>query len=84
METESKENTAHVPWMARLPGIGPVFRRINQSAKKRELVILLRPVVVDHGEWRRAMRASAARFCKLDRGFHYGEKTHVFGSMGEA
>jgi MSHA biogenesis protein MshL len=45
---ETKVNAeAHVPGLGDIPGIGRLFRHERQMTKKTELVILLRPVVVD-------------------------------------
>jgi MSHA biogenesis protein MshL len=45
---ETKINAdAHVPGLGDIPGIGRLFRHERQMSKKTELVILLRPIVVD-------------------------------------
>jgi MSHA biogenesis protein MshL len=45
---ETKLNAeAHVPGFGDIPGIGKLFRHERQMTKKTELVILLRPIVVD-------------------------------------
>ncbi len=47
MQNSSTDQNAQVPWLSRLPLIGHLFRQKNRSSIKSELVILLRPVVVD-------------------------------------
>jgi MSHA biogenesis protein MshL len=48
---ETKINAeAHVPGFGDIPGIGRLFQHKREMTKKTELVILLRPVVVDNDE----------------------------------
>ncbi len=48
---ETKSNSeSHVPGLGRLPVLGRLFRHERQTTRKTELVILLRPVVVDSDE----------------------------------
>ncbi len=48
---ETKSNSeSHVPGLGKLPVLGRLFRHERQTTRKTELVILLRPVVVDSDE----------------------------------
>ena len=49
MQNSAKDTNGAVPWLSRLPLIGHLFRHKNRTAIKSELVILLRPVVVESG-----------------------------------
>ena len=46
MREESREETTGVPLLARLPGIGSVFRYRDRNEDKTELFVFLRPTVV--------------------------------------
>ncbi|MCA1799203.1 MAG: pilus (MSHA type) biogenesis protein MshL [Xanthomonadaceae bacterium] len=51
MRSQSRDQTAGVPVAGLLPGIGGLFRSTRQREVMSELVILLRPIVVDDSEW---------------------------------
>ena len=53
MEDVERDNTAGVPLLSRVPGLGRAFRHEQDSTRKRELVILLRPTIVDADTWKR-------------------------------
>jgi general secretion pathway protein D len=46
MREESSDGEDSVPGVAKLPGLGNLFRNRSRSSKKSELVIFLRPVIV--------------------------------------
>jgi MSHA biogenesis protein MshL len=50
MKNESIDRTASTPFLAELPLIGPLFRHTLQKGNKNELVILLRPTVVENDQ----------------------------------
>jgi len=84
MKDEMRENVASVPILGKLPFVGSLFRHTRQVSSKSELVILLRPLIVeDTRQWADARAESAERFKLLNRGFHYGGNVDVFGSLGE-
>ena len=63
MQEESREDTAGVPLLKRLPGVGAVFRNRDRRKEKTELIVFLRPTVVrdpgidgDLGRFRRWWR----------------------------
>src|SRR3989339_177582 len=82
MEDKTNEQIAQTPFLGQLNGVGPLFRRTQQDATKSELVILLRPIVVGDNTWTNELLLQAAKFRKLDRGFHFGSEPQVFGNMG--
>jgi MSHA biogenesis protein MshL len=47
MQNQTKDSTASVPLLGDLPLVGSLFRHKQQVTRKSELVILLRPIVVD-------------------------------------
>ena len=46
MREEARDDTAGVPVLSRLPGIGAAFRYRNRKRDKTELIVFLRPTVV--------------------------------------
>ncbi|WP_428606239.1 pilus (MSHA type) biogenesis protein MshL [Sedimenticola sp.] len=84
MQDTRGEEVASTPVLGDLPFLGQLFRHTRQAAKKSELVIVLRPTVVESAEtWRARVSDAANRFQRLDRGFHYGSQPEVFGNLGE-
>ena len=84
MQDVRSEKIASTPWLGDLPGIGALFRHTQQGAVKSELVILLRPTVVDSQDvWKGQVTESGDRVRGLDRGFHFGGRPDVFGNLGE-
>lgn len=85
MQESSTEQLAAPPALGDVPFFGSAFRHTRQRGRKSELVILLKPLVVDGpAAWGEALAGSANAVDRLDRGFHYGGKVEVFGSEGEA
>ncbi|MEW5791775.1 MAG: pilus (MSHA type) biogenesis protein MshL [Pseudomonadota bacterium] len=83
-ETQS-ENLAYTPLLGDIPFLGAAFRNTQQTKVKSELVILLRPVVVDDSPdvWNADIRATRQRFEQDDPGFHLGGFPKTFGVAGE-
>jgi MSHA biogenesis protein MshL len=84
MQDTMGEDVASTPVLGDLPLLGQLFRHTRQGAKKSELVILLRPTVVDNGKvWNTEITGTAERLERLNRGFHQGSRPEVFGNLGE-
>ena len=84
MKEFTREELEAVPGAGDVPFFGSLFRNTDQSALKSELVILLKPVVIDQPtDWLDSMSDSASRFNSLDRGFHAGGSPTIFGTEGE-
>lgn len=84
MKNSTTEDLASVPLLGDLPFVGSAFRHTRQASRKSELVILLRPLVVDSPRvWSDYMQDASTRIDKLDRGFHVGGSATVFGTEGE-
>ncbi len=67
MQNISRDNTASVPLLGDLPVVGGLFRHKQKRSVKSELVILLRPVVVDSGQvWDDELQRLGERFGGLD------------------
>ncbi len=79
MEESTVEDQQATPFVSDIPILGNLFRSTSQSAKKSELVMVLRPIVVNKPSvWGQSMSDSAERFRKLDRKFGFGSKPDVF------
>jgi MSHA biogenesis protein MshL len=83
MQNTMAENTAGTPYLSRLPFIGAFFRRTSQVASKSELVILLRPIVVDNRVWADDLDRTNRGFQRLRKDYHIGGYPDVFGDEGE-
>ena len=84
MQDTTAEGVAAPPGLGDIPFLGSAFRHTAQASRKSELVILLKPLVVDSpAAWGQSLAESARTIQRLDRGFHYGGKTEVFGTEGE-
>ena len=68
MEDKTRDVTASIPWVSRLPWIGAAFRQILGSYSKTELVILLRATIVADTNWGPAVRETGERLKRIDRG----------------
>lgn len=84
MQENTSEGVAGLPGVGDIPFLGTAFRHTKQASRKSELVILLKPLVVDSpAAWGESLAGSARTIERLDRGFHYGGKSEVFGTEGE-
>ncbi|QUM87506.1 pilus (MSHA type) biogenesis protein MshL [Moritella sp. 36] len=59
MKTANKDLVAKVPFFGDIPWLGELFTRRSQSVQKTELIILIKPVVVDQNTWRLELERSA-------------------------
>lgn len=66
MEDAGRLNNASLPGLGDIPGLGELFKHRKDSTRKTELVILLRPVVVnDDVDWRQEIDATRERIQNL-------------------
>ncbi|OEU72268.1 MAG: pilus (MSHA type) biogenesis protein MshL [Desulfuromonadales bacterium C00003107] len=65
MKNLSTKKSAGIPLLGQLPGVGSLFRHSQVGTRKSELVILLRPMVVDDGTWETALQESSDSFEQL-------------------
>ncbi len=84
MQHSTTEQVYGAPGLSKLPFAGAVARNTNQMSKKSELIILLKPIVVDNKVWPKQLENSANRVHRLNRGFHVGSLPEVFGNQAEA
>ncbi|HOP15380.1 MAG: secretin N-terminal domain-containing protein [Gammaproteobacteria bacterium] len=84
MQQTMVEDISAAPGLGDIPFLGAAFRQTKQQSRKSELVILLKPLVVDSpAAWGESMTDSARNFDRLDRGFHVGGRYSVFGTEAE-
>jgi len=63
MQNTVRDQVASTPFFGDLPVVGAMFRHTRQTSSKTELVILLRPVVVERNQaWVNDIRDTAQRF----------------------
>ncbi|MEQ8857032.1 MAG: pilus (MSHA type) biogenesis protein MshL [Pseudomonadales bacterium] len=67
MQNSSEDNNARVPGLGRIPGLGYLFKQKSQTGVKSELVILLKPIVVNGKEQQESMQRSMDRMQELKR-----------------
>lgn len=65
MQNSSTDVDAGTPFLQHVPLIGAMFKQKRQQSVKSELVILLKPVVMDEGDWRNVLQQSANQFESL-------------------
>jgi MSHA biogenesis protein MshL len=83
MQNSMAENMAGTPFLSRIPFIGALFRRTSQIATKSELVILLRPIIVDNKIYADDLERTNRGFQRLKKDFHIGGYPDTFGDEGE-
>ncbi|WP_321149230.1 pilus (MSHA type) biogenesis protein MshL [Aeromonas jandaei] len=59
MKTDKKEEVSKVPLLGDIPWVGEAFTNRRESTKKVELVIMLKPTVVDKDTWQNELQRSA-------------------------
>lgn len=66
MQNSKVKNNSNIPFLGRIPIIGALFRHTGETSRKSELVILLRPVVVQgQASWDEALSQSRQRIERL-------------------
>lgn len=83
MQDKMGEIVTGVPGLKDIPFLGSIFRQTRQQAKKTELVILLRPLIMNDQAWNNALTASYDAFNNLEQGFHFGGNPQLYGTMAE-
>ena len=80
-----KETVQGTPGVSRIPFLGTLFRSTDQSSKKVELVILLKPTIIGRGNatMPEQLPPATERIAQLNRGFHVGSMPELFGNEAE-
>ncbi|GMQ97317.1 MAG: pilus (MSHA type) biogenesis protein MshL [Gammaproteobacteria bacterium] len=83
MQNKVREDHASTPGLGDLPFVGSAFRHTKQFGVKSELVILLKPIVVNDDSWQQSIEGTKDRIQKINRGFRYSDREPVFGNQAE-
>lgn len=83
MQNNQIEQIAGVPFISKVPIIGPFFRRTEQISQKIELVILLRPIITNNKAFIDDMSDELNVMKNMRRGFRSGGLPAVFGNEGD-
>jgi MSHA biogenesis protein MshL len=83
MQDSTTEGIGQVPWFGNIPFLGTLVRATKQNSLKSELVILLRPTLVNGNNTNHDLTVTARRVDSLKRGFHIGGRPDIFGTQGE-
>ncbi|KAB7622641.1 pilus (MSHA type) biogenesis protein MshL [Alkalilimnicola sp. S0819] len=67
MQERQAENRGGTPFLSDIPLVGNLFRHTSTGSVKKELVILLKPLVVDDQAWEREVQDSLRRYEDLRR-----------------
>jgi len=72
IQNDDRDQTYGVPWLSRIPGVGRLFEHSKLASARTELVILLRPIVVENDVWASQLRETSGR---LDSIWNAGRKS---------
>jgi MSHA biogenesis protein MshL len=61
IQNDARDATYGVPFFSRIPYLGRLFEHSKLSNRRTELVILLRPIVVENGAWASDLRETSER-----------------------
>lgn len=61
IQNDARDARYGVPWLSRIPFLGRIFSHSKLSNSRTELVILLRPIVVDGETWASELRETSDR-----------------------
>lgn len=84
MQDKTAELITGIPFLKDIPFVGAVFRHTRQQAAKSELVILLRPTILDDYKMKHQLQNTYKRINDLDHGFHVGGGSGWYGNLGES
>ena len=84
MKQVMTENRSGVPGVSDIPYLGGLLRNTAQGSVKKELVILLKPTVIQGDDgWVQDIADAQGRVETMNRGFSYGGRSQVFGVGAE-
>lgn len=61
IQNDARDTTYGIPWISRIPFLGRLFEHARLENKRTELVILLRPIVVEPDVWADRLRSASRR-----------------------
>ncbi len=72
IQNDSRDQTFGVPWFSRIPWVGRLFEHSKIANARTELVILLRPIVVENDVWASQLHETSGR---LDSVWNAGRRS---------
>jgi general secretion pathway protein D len=67
IKTENSKGSSGIPYLSRIPVVGALFGRQNQTNNREEVLVLITPTVIrDPGEARRLTDEYGERFRSMD------------------
>ena len=85
MQTTRRKNVAGTPLLSDIPLLGALFRHTKTSVEKSELVILLRPIVVEGPQtWATAVQQSRRRMEAMEAGNRGAATRLITNLLGDA
>ena len=80
MQDSVNDQQAGAPGISDIPILGSLFKHTRKTSTKSELIILLRPIVVDDGQvWKNAMQQSSDNLKNLKQGLNEQNWVSPFG-----
>ncbi|MFB0952931.1 MAG: MSHA biogenesis protein MshL, partial [Aeromonadaceae bacterium] len=58
MRTNKEQPVSKVPWLGDIPWVGEAFTNRKESTYKTELVIMLKPQVIEADTWQKELQRS--------------------------
>ncbi len=83
MRNKTEEYIAATPFLRTIPFLGAFFRKTDQRSEKTELIILLKPTVIERGSWVAKLEEARAGIEARNQGYHFGDFPDRFGNLGE-
>ena len=83
MENKTDEDLGGAPFISKIPFVGSLFRRTMQSATKTELVILLKPTVINNNTLVSELQDIKRQTLTNEKGYHFGAFPGRFGNSAE-
>ncbi len=78
LQSKIKDMEARVPFLSDLPLIGTLFTQKRQQHQKIELVILLKPMIMEQPEWNQALEDIKKRYPYWQSGRDQNDNDYVF------
>jgi MSHA biogenesis protein MshL len=83
MQDKNAEVVSGIPVLKDMPLVGQLFRQTRKESAKSELVILIRPIILNDKSIVREAEDAYARFDDLDKGVHAGGGANIYGNIAE-
>ena len=68
MQTQSSDTDSGLPFLKDVEGLGHLFKQKNMRNRKTELVILIRPILVEDDTWNTYLKGARDRMRTMGSG----------------